>query len=189
MKHSEDFIYTIDSYFEYKGNLELHTIYFYTTYLVINNDTIPYTKILKVSKYKTGLRILTVDKDFFDIPCEQDLKRQIFGLFKCLNENAEQVDPKTIIGTAILHFGGHYFIVHMRNSSYEDFRRIVLKRIAFHFYPKERNQILLEHFEEFRFFIKDQNIKIPLENSSDLGSALFHFNSRLVVHIKHKKDN
>lgn len=188
MKHREDFLYTIDSYFEYKGSLELHTIYFYTSYLMINNDTIPYTKILKISKYKTGLRILTVEKDIFDIPCEQDLKRKIFEIFKCLHDNAEEVDIKNIIGTSILHFGEQSFIIYLKNSSYEDFRRRVFKRIAFHFYPKDRNQILLEHFDEFKFFIKENNIKIFIENSSDLGSALFHFNFRLVVHIKHQKE-
>lgn len=184
----KDILYELESYFEYRGIKAYHKILFYMTYFLINNDLIPYSRIFKVSKDRQGFRILTIEKELFDIHCERDIKREIFDFFKCLNEKAEEVDPKNIIGTAVLQFGGHYFIVHIRNLSYEDFRSLVLKRIAFHFFSREKNQIILKHFKKFRLFIKDNNFFIPLENSSDLVSALFHYNNRLVVHIKHQKE-
>lgn len=138
---NEEYTFTTESYFEYKGVLEMYTIYFYTTYMLINSDILQYSKIQKVSKYKTGLRIITTNKDVLDIPCEQEVKRKIFNFFKCLNENSESVDLNKIIGTAVIKFGENNFLVYMKNTSYEDFRKLVLKRIAFHFYPKDKHQI------------------------------------------------
>ncbi|WUR03029.1 uncharacterized protein VNE69_03241 [Vairimorpha necatrix] len=184
---SEKYTFTTESYFEYKGVLDMYPIFFYTTYMLINNDTIQYSKVQKVSKYKTGLRILTTDRESFDIPCDQEIKRKIFGFFKCLNENTVSIDMNKVIGTAIIQFGESHFIVFMTSTSYEDFRKLVLKRIAFHFYPKDKHQIQIDHFEEFRFYIRESNIRIPLDNNSDLASALFHYNNRITVFITNGK--
>ena len=161
---NEEYTFTTESYFEYKGVLEMYTIYFYTTYMLINSDILQYSKIQKVSKYKTGLRIITTNKDVLDIPCEQEVKRKIFNFFKCLNENSESVDLNKIIRTAVIKFGENNFLVYMK-----------------------KHQINLEHFEEFKFFIKESKTLIPLENNSDLGGALFHFNKRLNVFITNEK--
>lgn len=186
MKPKDNLLYTIESYFEYKEILDMHTIYFYSTYMLINDDRIFYTKLSKVAKYKTGLR-LTIENQILDIPCEQDIKRLVFQFFKSVSESTEIIDLTHIIGTAILHFGGHYFLIYLSNSSYADFRKMMLKRIAFYFFPHDKNKILLEQFDDFKFYVKDGNNLIPLENNSDLGSALFHFNFRLNVYVKYAK--
>jgi hypothetical protein len=188
MKDINNFIYKLESYFDFDDILDTHIVYFYNNRMVINSSPITYTKISRVTKYKDGLKIGLIDKNIIDIPCEQDIKRKIFSLFRNLSECVEIIDPSAIIGSVILEFGDLNFVVYLRNTSYEEFRKILLKRLACYFYPRfKENNIDLDHYEDFKFFIKDNNKLIPIENSSDLGGALFHFNFRLKVLIRYKQ--
>ena len=153
MKPKDNLLYTIESYFEYNEVHDMYAINFYSTFMMINDNRIFYTKLSKVAKYKTGLRF-TIENQIMDIPCEKDIKRLVFQFFKNVSENTEIIDLTHIIGTAILHFGGHYFLIYLSNSSYGDFRKMMLKRIAFYFFPHDKNKILLEQFDDFVKYVK-----------------------------------
>ncbi|KAF9764452.1 hypothetical protein NGRA_0562 [Nosema granulosis] len=188
MSEINNYIYKLESYFEFDDILDTHIVYFFNNKLVVNSTSVGYNKISKVTKCKNGLRISMIDKTVIDIPCEQTIKKQIFLLFKNLSECTEIIDPAAITGSVVMEFGDLYFVVYLRNSSYEEFRKILLKRLAFYFYPRfKENNIDLEHYDDFKFYVRDDKILIPIENSSDLGSALFHFNYRLKVYIRYKK--
>ncbi|EQB61512.1 hypothetical protein NAPIS_ORF00916 [Vairimorpha apis BRL 01] len=137
MKPKDNLLYTIESYFEYNEVL----------------DMIFYTKLSKVAKYKTGLRF-TIENQIMDIPCEKDIKRLVFQFFKNVSENTEIIDLTHIIGTAILHFGGHYFLIYLSNSSYGDFRKMMLKRIAFYFFLMIKIKFYLNNLMILNFMLK-----------------------------------
>lgn len=188
MKEINNFIYKLESYFEFEDVLDTHIVYFFNNKLVVDSTPVGYNRISKVTKYKNGLRISMIDKSVLDIPCEQALKRQVFMLFKNLSECTEIIDPSAIIGSVLMEFGDLNFVVYLRNSSYEEFRKILLKRLAFYFYPRlKESNIDLEHYDDFKFYVRDDKLLIPIENSSDLGSALFHYNYRMRVFIRYKK--
>ncbi|EQB61511.1 hypothetical protein NAPIS_ORF00915 [Vairimorpha apis BRL 01] len=139
MKPKDNLLYTIESYFEYNEVLDMYAINFYSTFMMINDNRIFYTKLF------------TIENQIMDIP--------LFQFFKNVSENTEIIDLTHIIGTAILHFGGHYFLIYLSNS------KLLL------FFPHDKNKILLEQFDDFKFYVKDGNILIPLENNSDLGNS------------------
>jgi hypothetical protein len=147
---------------------------------------IDYNEISRIAKRKECLRIDFRKGGSIEVPCDDGAKREIFRIFKMKKLGINWLNMKNITGIVLVEFADLNFLVPLFNNSFGSFREKVIKRIGGHFFPMQSMEfVTLDDYDEFAFYVKRGERLVVLENDEDLACALFYFERRLEVLIRH----
>ncbi|KAM0672724.1 hypothetical protein CWI42_110440 [Ordospora colligata] len=181
---------TIKSKYEFKSKvLEYSTHFCLDKFVVMHKDRlmgeIPYESILKIEKRKKGLKFEISGGSCLRIPCESEKKNKIFQMFKNKRSGAI-LNRNDIVGVAFVQFADLKFLVPLEGSSFNNFKRSVIRRIGGHFLPSQSlDFVSLEHYNEFVLYIIYNDAYVMLESDDDFVCALMYFDNKLNVIVKH----
>jgi hypothetical protein len=185
----------VRSKYEFKDRYQEYTTSFYTDRLKIEHKDhrpteIDYSEISRIAKRKEHVRIDFKKGGFINVPCDDGARKEIFRIFKMKKLGINWLNMRDITGMVVIEFADLNFLIPLFNNSFGCFREKVIKRIGGHFFPMQSMEFVsLDDYDEFSFFVRKGNRLIVLENDEDLACALFYFDRKLEVLIKHVARN